>query len=165
MKIRNILLSSLACLLLISCGENANNENMAKIEKRTISLVKSNINMSFDADKTYHFQKDKFTPDCTESDVICAVDLTAKCTINPKMEGCTEKTVPSFIFQEFEAAKRPSQITFNIIQIKQTTPEMISVVTKSKCDEKWYGLCQDTVIYILNTKDKNLFVSDIYSKS
>lgn len=158
-------LALLAFNLLIACSEkNEAEEVQTPVESKQISLTQA---PAFDfADKTFSFQKDALPENCSESsDVVCAVNQTAICTINPQKEQCSKALMPSFIFMEDESLDRPTQISYKIIELKPLAGGQLEVHTDSTCNGNWFGLCNGRIIYVMTQQNGKWIVQDIYARA
>lgn len=127
-------------------------------------VVQPNYDIKFE-DKIYSYQIDNLVASCDKgSEIVCAIDLNSKCTINPKGQECDKSKMPKFVFMEDESLQRPTEMTFQIVKIKPLDATQIEVYTKSTCNGGWFGLCNGNVIYVLNNKDGQWVVKDIYAR-
>jgi len=99
----------------------------------------------------------------TDGAMMCAIELAAKCTINPKHKECDKNLLPSFIFMEDESLQRPTEISFRVYKLKPLQGGIIEAYTESSCNGGWFGLCQGNVIYVLSSQGSGWKVNDIYS--
>lgn len=142
-------------LVLAACSEN--NDSAAKIQSETSSI---------DKDTVFSFNAENLTAGCDcSSEMICAINKTIKCTINPDFEECAEakNTMPDFVFMQDDSLQRP---TFQSYQIDKITPRddgSIEVRTKSSCNGNWFGLCNGNIIYIMKYSDSHWIVADMYA--
>lgn len=65
------------------------------------------------AQKSFHFSKDSLTAGCEDdSEIICAINLAVKCSINPKFAECDKSKMPKFILWRTKACNdRPNPAT------------------------------------------------------
>ncbi len=115
-------------------------------------------------DKTFSFDAASLKPGCDEdSEIVCAVNLNAKCTLNPHFSECQKGLVPNFVFMEDESLGRPTRLSYKLQKIKPINAEMIEVHTVGTCDGNWFGLCQGNIIYVMAPRDGRWVVKDIYA--
>lgn len=157
-------LALLAFSMLAACSEQNDPEDIQPVaETKQISLNQAPI---FDfADKTFSFQKDSLPDNCPESsEVVCAVNQTAICTISPYQTQCDKALMPSFIFMEDESLDRPTQISYKIIELKPLAGGQLEVHTDSTCNGNWFGLCDGRIIYVMAQQNGKWIVKDIYAR-
>lgn len=137
--------------------------NKTSIKKVAQSAKNVQVETVLDAENVYEF--DKLSEECRKDDMVfCAIEKAVKCTINPDLGVCDKESVPSFVLGKVEDNIRPSKIGFNIVKIKPSTDsQAISVYTKSQCDASWFGLCNGTVIYLLEPSNNGWKVMNIYA--
>ena len=112
----------------------------------------------------FNYKKGHLQDICSvDSPMICAVDRTVKCTIEHTRSECQKDSMPSFIFMEDETLQRPTEMRFQIYKLKPISGGEVEVYTQSKCNGKWFDLCQGNVIYVLSPKADGWFVRDIYA--
>lgn len=147
-------------------SEEARIENLPleeALEEGEQVVVQPKYDISF-TNEAYSYDISNLALECDKgSDIICAIDLTLKCTINHKAKECTPAKMPKFVFMEDESLQRPTKIEFKIEKIKPIDANMLEVYTKSTCNGGWFGLCQGNIIYVLNNKNGNWVVKDIYA--
>lgn len=151
--------------LLISCSDKKDTEETAApIEAKKISL---NQMPQIDyADKIFTFKQNNLPQDCSEgSEIVCAINLTVKCTINPQLSFCDKALMPEFIFMQDESLNRPTEMSYQITKLKPLSGGMLEVYTKSECNGTWFGLCRGTIIYVLGQRNNQWIVQDIYARS
>ena len=124
-----------------------------------------NISQSANLDIQHTYTADTLQAECqSDSDILCAIERTVKCTINPELETCDKDLVPAFVIGKVEDTERPTEISFRITKIKPI-PEStdISVYTQSDCNALWFGLCKGIVVYSLSPKNNNWAVTNIFA--
>lgn len=164
--------SVLAALLLINaCSDpqeqnNGNAEMLpaeAVLEQGEEIIVQPKFDIKFE-DIVYNYDAANLPGQCEKgSDVICAIDLQVKCTINPKLAECDPKKLPKFTFMEDESLRRPTQQTFQVVKVKPIDPYTVEVYTRGTCNGVWFGLCQGNIVYVLNNKNGVWAVKDLYA--
>ena len=73
------------------------------------------------AKETFSIGKAELEQPCkVNSDMVCAVNLFIKCSINSQMAECqqSKERLPSFVFMQDESLERPTQVTYNITKLK-----------------------------------------------
>ena len=129
-----------------------------------VSDLNPNVASKNFEDKVYVYKADKLPSTCKlNSPMACAVEFAIKCTLNPDFNGCRDSKLPKFIFMTDEALERPSEMSFQIVKIKQINPDLIELHTDSTCNGKWFGLCQGRIIYVLTPLGDGWRVKDIYA--
>ena len=151
---KKVFLSLFICIgLLVACSDKTEQTNP---QKQADILEYENM--------IFSYKKGEIQNGCRVTDrIICAVELAAKCTINPKYEECDKDFLPSFIFMEDESLQRPTEIALKVYKLKPLNGGQIEVYTESKCNGGWFGLCQGNVIYVLSPQAERWRVNDIYS--
>ena len=115
-------------------------------------------------DIVYKYNADNLPQGCDKgSEMVCAIDLQVKCTINPKREECDAKKLPRFTFMEDESLQRPTQSSFQIIKLKPIDATTVEVYTKSDCNGVWFGLCKGNIVYVLSNAKGAWVVKDLYA--
>lgn len=99
------------------------------------------------------------------SQIICAINYSIKCTINPDFSECNshKSFMPNFIFMKDESLKRPTSQSYKITKIKPLANNLIEVYTQSTCNGNWFGLCNGNIIYVMDYQQKQWVVKDIYA--
>lgn len=127
-------------------------------------VVQPSFDVTFD-DITHSYKLGTLTTGCNKgSEIVCAIDLYAKCTIDPSGEECRKNRLPKFVFMEDDSLGRPDEISFKIIKIKPIDANMIEVYTQSSCNGTWFGLCNGNIIYVLSNKSGQWVVKDVYAR-
>ena len=115
-------------------------------------------------DIVFNYKAGELKDNCTaDSPMVCAMDIAAKCTIDPKRPECDKNNLPKFIFMEDESLQRPTEMTFRIYKLKPLKSGSVEVYTESTCNGNWFGLCQGNIIYVLTPMGENWKVNDIYA--
>ena len=141
--------------ILTACSQS--DDSSAKIQAETPSI---------DKDTVFSFDSENLTPGCDNpSEMICTINTSIKCTINPDFADCAQAkdTMPDFVFMQDESLQRP---TFQSYQIDRITPRedgAIEVRTKSSCNGNWFGLCNGNIIYVMKYSDSRWIISDMYA--
>lgn len=161
---KKFLAVSAIILALTACEkkENESAEAVNNLEEGEVIIVQPQFDVKF-PEKSYKYNAAE-SKDCqSDEEIICAVDLVARCTVNPKQDVCDTKKMPRFIFMEDESLQRPTAMSFTINKIKPIDLNNVEVYTTGKCDGKWFGLCEGNIIYSLNNKNGFWVVKDIYA--
>lgn len=118
------------------------------------------------AKETFSIGKEELEQPCkVNSDMVCAVNLFIKCSINSQMAECqqSKERLPSFVFMQDESLERPTQVTYNITKLKPLSGGVVEVYTRSQCDGKWFGLCNGNIIYVMKPDGQSWAVQDVYA--
>lgn len=101
----------------------------------------------------------------SSSQIICAINYSIKCTINPDFKECQKNKafMPNFIFMKDESLKRPTSQSYKITKIKPLSNGTIEIYTQSTCNGNWFGLCNGNIIYIMDFQHNQWIVKDIYA--
>ncbi|MBO5443390.1 MAG: hypothetical protein J6A33_06345 [Alphaproteobacteria bacterium] len=154
--------------LISACSDNQENstENLSTqeaLESGEVVVVAPQIDIDFE-NKQYSYTLNQIETGCDKgNDAVCAIDLTLKCTLNPKFSECDPKKMPKFVFMEDESLGRPTELTFEILKIKPIDVNTAEIYTKGTCNGNWFGLCNGNIIYVLSNKSENWVVKDIYA--
>ncbi len=125
-----------------------------------------NISQTIDKNTIFSFDINTLKPSCdNQSQIVCAINVTIKCTINPDFEECekNKSNMPSFVFMQDESLQRPTSQSYKITKIKPLQDGSIEVYTQSTCNGNWFGLCNGNIIYVLQNKDDAWIVKDLYA--
>lgn len=151
-------LSSLLCLfVLISCSKEDSQEQTINLPETTVS-----------ENEIYSYDIKNLPQTCKyPSQMVCAVELAVKCSINPSTQECQQhkKELPSFIFMEDESLQRPTQQSYKITKLKPLNDGTVEVYTQSTCNGVWFGLCNGNIIYVMKNVNNKWQVKDIYAIS
>lgn len=155
-------------------NEEKNTEDLpmeAVLEEGEQVVVRPNFDVKFE-DEVYKYNLANIQSGCDKgSEIVCAIDLAAKCTINPDFAECDKAKMPKFLFMSKESltmddgtSVRPTEMTVQITKIKPIDANMIEVYTKGTCNGTWFGVCEGNIIYVLNNKSGKWIVKDIYNR-
>lgn len=145
----------LVCLIFCACSP-----------KEETSQNVSNSNIEIDKNTVFSFDINTLSPGCEHSSLmVCAINASIKCTINPNFEECTKLKayMPNFIFMSDENLKRPTSQSYKITKIKPISDGSIEVYTQSTCNGNWFGLCNGNIIYVMDYQNNKWSVKDIYA--
>lgn len=163
------LLSTL--LLIAACSDNqTQNQNAPSnvalegaLEEGEEIVARPQFDVKYE-DIVYHYDSQNLPQGCDKgSDMVCAIDLQVKCTINPKLQECDAKKLPRFTFMEDESLQRPTQSSFQIVKLKPIDATTVEVYTKSDCNGVWFGLCKGNIVYVLSNAKGSWVVKDLYA--
>ena len=152
---KKFLTLAIFCLLTVSCFKK-NEETQQTSPTQEAGLE----------DKVFNFDKDTLTPGCTEeSKILCSINSTLKCTINPEFSECKDNKsiMPDFIFMVDESLDRPTKISYQVTKLKSLNGNQLEVYTNSQCNGNWFGLCNGTIIYVVDFQYNSWIVKDIYA--
>ncbi len=148
----------LALLTLSGCSDE---ENTATQNQQETNIATQELNYE---DKVFAFKASDLQTGCQDdSQMICAINLAVKCTLNPKFSECDKSKMPRFIFMEDESLDRPNELSYQIKKIRPLQDSTVEVITQSQCNGNWFGLCNGTIIYVMNLQDNSWKVKDLYA--
>lgn len=152
---KKVLLSLLLSLgFIVACSDN--NEQAENAQQQEVPSGFENM--------IFSYKLGEIKAGCSTTDaLICAVEMAAKCTVNPKYEECNKAMLPSFIFMEDETLQRPTEMSFKVYKLKPLSGGIVEAYTESNCNGAWFGLCQGNVIYVLAPQENGWKINDIYS--
>lgn len=167
---RKFLCAFSALLLISACSdEKTTNQDTSTLstqealEKGEEIVARPQFDVEFE-DVVYQYDINNLPQGCDKgSDVVCAIDLQVKCTINPKLAECDAKKLPRFTFMEDESLQRPTQSSFQIVKLKPIDATTVEVYTKSECNGVWFGLCKGNIVYVLSNAKGAWVVKDLYA--
>lgn len=145
--------------LLSACSDAEDNTNLQQS-----SVSQEDFQHTDYADKNFHFSANDMTSGCSDdSQMICAINLAIKCSINPKWNECDKTKMPNFIFMEDESLQRPTEVSYRVLKLKPIPGGQIEVYTQSSCNGQWFGLCNGNIIYVMEQKEDQWIVKDLYA--
>lgn len=167
---RKFLCAFSALLLISACSdEKTTNQDTSTLstqealEKGEEIVARPQFDVEFE-DVVYQYDINNLPQGCDKgSDIVCAIDLQVKCTINPKLAECDAKKLPRFTFMEDESLQRPTQSSFQIVKLKPIDATTVEVYTKSECNGVWFGLCKGNIVYVLSNAKGSWVVKDLYA--
>lgn len=167
---QKFLITLCAFLAISACSDKNENQNPAAdvpleqaLDEGEKVIARPQFDIKYE-EQVYSYDADHLPGKCEKgSEVVCAIDLQVKCTINHKLAECDPKKLPKFTFMEDDSLQRPTTATFQIVKIKPIDPYTIEVYTKSDCNGVWFGLCKGNIVYVLNNKDGGWTVKDLYA--
>ena len=152
-------------VLFINACSKSDSQNQNNSSTKTLETNK-NISQTIDKNTIFSFDINTLKPGCdNQSQIVCAINVTIKCTINPDFEECEKNkaNMPSFVFMQDESLQRPTSQSYKITKIKPLQDGSIEVYTQSTCNGNWFGLCNGNIIYVLQNKDDAWIVKDLYA--
>lgn len=152
--------------LISACSDKNSDDSVAASENMAPKQISLNKMPNADyAEKTFEFNADTLTSGCEEdSEIVCAINLALKCTINPKAEECDKSKMPKFIFMEDESLERPTAASYKITKMKPIADGQVEIYTESTCNGSWFGLCNGKIIYVMAQKNGKWIVKDLYAR-
>lgn len=145
--------------LLCGCSQQEEQQAAAP-QKQEIPTV------SIDENVVYTFDLNTLKPGCEiDSEIICAVNNSIKCTINPQFSECetNKDLMPKFIFMQDESLQRPTSQSYKITKLKPREDGTVEIYTQSTCNGNWFGLCNGNIIYVMENSDGRWAVKDLYA--
>ena len=150
----------LSLILIISCSEKE--EKQTEIKSKEIQMF--SVPAADIINKQYSFNQHSNIFTCEkENPIICAINHVVQCTINPKLNICSKENLPKFVLMEDESLQRPTEMSYKITQIKPLMGGLLHIYTQGRCNNNWFGLCQGQIIYVMEQKNQNWIVSDIFA--
>ncbi len=151
------LLSLLMVLLTVSACSKSEEQSPKPTPAPTASI---------DKDTIFSFDINTLSPGCdNNSEMVCAINASIKCTINPEFAECAELKafMPNFIFMQDESLQRPTSQSYKITKIKPLSDGTVEVYTQSTCNGNWFGLCNGNIIYVMDYQNNRWIVKDLYA--
>lgn len=149
-----------------ACSEKSdqNNDTPQEVADRQEEIQKMEAPKIDYENQEFEFDASNLNWQCNKnSEIVCALDLAVKCTLNPKMENCTRDKMPDFIFMEDEFLERPTKMSYTITKLKPVNANTVEVYTKGNCNGNWMGLCNGNVIYVMGLENGSWVVKEIYA--
>lgn len=154
----------LALNLLVSCSDKKDETKTEETVAKTEEAEAYKAPQIDYATKTFEFKKDGLVSGCKDdSEIICTINLTIKCSIDPKFAECDKQKMPKFIFMDDESIERPTEVNYKIIKLKPLAEGQLEVFTQSTCNGSWFGLCNGNIIYVMEQKKGHWVVRDLYA--
>ncbi len=152
-------------LFLIACCTLLITSCFKKEEKQQETTTQAKIDVDI-SEKVYSFDLNTLTSGCDESsEIICAINTSIKCTINPEFSDCEQakNAMPKFVFLNDENLQRPTSQSYKVNKLKPLPDGTVEVYTQSTCNGNWFGLCNGNIIYIMTNKNNTWIVKEIYA--
>ena len=149
------------CLIFLSLNACSKTDEQNQNETQ-----KPEASAGIDSEKVFSFDINTLKPGCdNESQIVCAINASIKCTINPAFAECAELKayMPNFIFMEDESLQRPTSQSYKITKIKPLSDGTVEVYTQSTCNGNWFGLCNGNIIYVMDYQNNRWVVKDLYA--
>lgn len=145
---------------IFSCSQQDDHKKQQPQEQAAAPVV------DIDENTVYTFDINTLKPGCdNNSEIICAINNSIKCTINPQFEDCeaNKELMPHFVFMEDESLQRPTSQSYKISKLKPRADGAVEVFTQSTCNGNWFGLCNGNIIFVMENKNGNWAVKDLYA--
>ena len=145
----------LCCAFLLACSP-----------KDTTKEKTSEAQASLDKETVFSFDVSSLKTECeTDSAIICAVNNTIKCILNPDFDICAtnKENMPSFVFMQDESLQRPTFQSYKITKLVPRDDGAVEIHTQSSCNGNWFGLCNGNIIYVMKNIDSIWRVTDMYA--
>lgn len=155
----NKILSLCAVLLALSACSKADEQTAQPAPAPEASA-------GIDNETVFSFDLNTLKPGCdNESQIVCAINASIKCTINPAFADCLEQKayMPNFIFMQDDSLQRPTSQSYKITKIKPLPDGTVEVYTQSTCNGNWFGLCNGNIIYVMDFQNNRWVVKDLYA--
>ncbi len=151
------LLSLCVILLALAACSKAEENQSAQAPQSSASIDKETV---------FSFDINTIKPGCdSDSEIVCAINASIKCTINPDFAECAELKayMPNFVFMRDESLQRPTAQSYRITKMKPLSDGTIEVYTQSTCNGNWFGLCNGNIIYVMDRQNDRWVVKDLYA--
>ena len=122
--------------------------------------------IEIDENTVFTFDINTLKSGCDDyGEIICAINNSIKCTINPLFEDCksNKDLMPDFVFMQDESLQRPTSQSYKITKLKPLVDGTIEVFTQSTCNGNWFGLCNGNIIFVMENKNGRWAVKDLYA--
>ena len=146
------------CLLVLLIAACSKQDNTAE---KTASAQQS-----LDKETVFSFEINNLQTGCDNpSEIVCAINQTVKCILNPQFSECTEAkdNMPDFVFMQDESLQRPTFQSYKINKLVPRSDGAVEVYTQSSCNGNWFGLCNGNIIYVMKNIDSTWKVIDMYA--
>lgn len=161
-----LLAAILFSTLITACSPQDDSQKDSNFSSSATSSIENATPDVTPRDESFSFSAATLTPGCdSQSQIICAINMMLKCTINPDFSECTahKKAMPKFIFMVDDSLDRPTEISYKVNKIKPRNDGTIEVHTQSICNGNWFGECNGNVIYIMEQRNGSWIVNNLYS--
>lgn len=161
------LLSLTLCgfLLLCACSKS-DTQSPEPVSDSEVTNVNITTQSPLASEEVYSFDLNTLTSGCkNDSEIICAINMSIKCTINPDFTECDSQreNMPGFVFMRDDSLQRPTSQSYKISKIKPLDNGTIEIYTQSTCNGNWFGLCNGNIIYVMSQKNGHWKVKDLYA--
>lgn len=155
---KNLLILCTALLSISACLKREEPKQEITKQSAPVEEIDKNTVFSFDINT--------LNEGCeNSSQMICAINLSIKCTINPELTECikSKHMMPNFIFMQDESLKRPTSQSYKITKLKPLADGTIEVFTQSTCNGNWFGFCNGNIVYVMDFQNNQWIVKDLYA--
>ena len=135
-------------------------------EKDTTAEKTAEAQSTLDKETVFSFDVTSLEAGCSsDSEMICTINTTVKCILNPDFEQCqaNKEAIPSFVFMQDETLQRPTFQSYRITKLNPRQDGAVEVHTQSTCNGNWFGLCNGNIIYVMKNIDSKWRVVDMYA--
>ena len=134
--------------------------------KDTTAEKTKEANSTLDKNTVFSFDVNNLQTGCnSDSELVCSINYTIKCILNPLFEECEKlkDTFPSFVFMQDESLQRPTFQSYKITKLVPREDGSIEVYTQSSCNGNWFGLCNGNIVYVMKNLDSKWYIKDMYA--
>lgn len=142
-------------LIIIACSQRDTTEEKTKEANKTL-----------DKETVFSFDVNNLKSGCDyNSELICIINNTVKCILNPSFEECEKikNKIPAFVFMQDETLQRPTFQSYKITKLTPRNDGAVEVYTQSSCNGNWFGLCNGNIVYVMKNIDNQWIIKDIYA--
>ena len=135
-------------------------------QKDTTAEKTAEAQNTLDKETVFSFDVNSLESGCSsDSEMVCAINTTVKCILNPEFEECqsNKEAIPSFVFMQDETLQRPTFQSYRITKLSPRQDGAVEVHTQSTCNGNWFGLCNGNIIYVMKNIDSKWRVIDMYA--
>ena len=154
------------CCLAFFCGCKDKDTSQEVIQQ---DLVQVELPADFET-MLFDFQKGNLPETCqTNNDLICAIEKTVKCALEPTQTYCDKNKMPDFLFfddamfSQDDVEGRPTKQSFKLLKTKPLDHSTLEVYTQGDCDSNWFGACRGNIIYVMDNSSGQWIVKEIYA--
>ena len=135
-------------------------------KKDTTAQKTAEAVQTLDKETVFSFDVNNLTSGCdTNSEIVCAINTTVKCILNPEFSDCknNKDNMPSFVFMQDETLTRPTFQSYKITKLTPRADGSVEVHTQSSCNGNWFGLCNGNIIYVMKNINNIWQIKDMYA--
>lgn len=135
-------------------------------QKDTTTEKIKEAEQTIDKNTVFSFEKNNLQEGClSSSDLICTINTTVKCILDPKFAECETKsdTFPAFVLMQDDSLQRPTFQTYKINKLTPREDGAVEVHTQSSCNGSWFGLCSGNIVYVMKNINSKWKIIDIYA--
>lgn len=161
-----ILTLTLCSFLLFCACSKSDSQSTETTSDSTTPVVEISSQAPLASEEVYSFDLNTLAPGCdNDSAIVCAINMSVKCTINPDFSECSSQreNMPGFVFMRDDSLQRPTSQSYKITKIKPLDNGTVEIYTQSTCNGNWFGLCNGNIIYVMSQKDGVWKVKDLYA--